>query len=290
MSALNIPARPVVFIHGLWIHTAAWQPWQDLFANAGYVPHAPGWTGDGASPAATRAHSETLAGLGVGELTAGYARYIEDLPVKPIVIGHSFGGLIAQKLLADGHAAAAVALSPAPIKGATKLPLAQIRSALPVLRNPKNKTRAVALSERQFRYGFGNTLSSAESRQLFDSYAIPGSGRTVFELTAAKKDPQSPTAVDTALGSRGPLLITGATKDHTVPEVVSRQAYGLYADSTAVTDYHAFEGRGHSLVFDSGWADVAGYVLRWVIGHDAALDTSRDAASSSDTTAGTPST
>jgi pimeloyl-ACP methyl ester carboxylesterase len=278
MTAPLSPARPVVFIHGLWVHTAAWKPWLDLFAQAGYDPHAPGWTGDGATPAATRAHPEALAGIGIADLTAGYARYLETLPARAIVVGHSFGGLIAQKLLADGHAAAAVALSPAPIKGATKLPLAQIRSALPVLRNPRNKARAVSLSARQFRFGFGNTLSRDESRRLFDDYAIPGPGRPVFELTAAKKDPQSPTTVDTGDSSRGPLLITGAAKDHTVPEVVSRQAHGLYAGSGAVTDYHAFPGRGHSLVFDSGWEDVARYVLRWVIAHDPVVDENLGAA------------
>ena len=151
-----------------------------------------------------------MAGLGVADLTAGYAAYIQSLPAKPVVIGHSFGGLSAQKLLTDGLAAAAVVLSPAPIKGATKLPLAQIRSALPVLRNPRNKARAVALTARQFRYGFGNALTTSESRRLFDAFAIPGPGRPVFELTAAKKDSQSPTAVDTTTGDRGPLLITGA--------------------------------------------------------------------------------
>ena len=267
MSVPNAPVPPVVFIHGLWIHSAAWRPWQQLFADAGYEPHAPGWTGDAATPAATRARPEAMAGLGVAELTAGYARYIAALPVRPIVVGHSFGGLIAQKLLADGVAGAAVAISPAPIKGATKLPLAQIRSALPVLRNPRNKTRAVALTARQFRYGFGNAIGKDEARTLYDTYAIPGPGRPVFELTAAKKDPRSPTAVDlTAV--RGPLLITGASDDHTVPEVVSRQAHGLYAGSPSVTDYHAFTGRGHSLVLDSGWPDVARYVLRWIADQD----------------------
>jgi pimeloyl-ACP methyl ester carboxylesterase len=270
MSATKPEDRPVVFIHGLWVHTSAWQPWQELFAQAGYAPHAPGWTGDGATPAATRAYPGPMAGLGVADLTAGYAAYIKSLPAKPVVIGHSFGGLIAQKLLSDGLASAAVALSPAPIKGATKLPLAQIRSALPVLRNPRNKGRAVALTARQFRYGFGNALTTTESRRLFDTFAIPGPGRPVFELTAAKKDPQSATAVDTATGDRGPLLITGAARDHTVPEVVARQAHGLYASSPAVADYHVFDGRGHSLTFDSGWNEVAGYVLRWVIEHDPA--------------------
>ncbi|WP_436536163.1 alpha/beta hydrolase [Actinoplanes sp. HUAS TT8] len=254
---------PVVFIHGLWIHSAAWQPWQELFAAAGYTTHAPGWTGDAATPAATRARPEALAGIGVAELTAGYARFLEGLPARPIVIGHSFGGLIAQKLLADGLADAAVALSPAPVKGATKLPLAQIRSALPVLRSPKNKDRAVVLTERQFRYGFGNAVSRDESRKLHDAYAIPGPGRPIFELTAAKKDPQSPTKVNFS-AVRGPLLITGAGADHTVPEVVSRQAYGLYSQSPSVTDYHVFPDRGHSLVFDSGWREVAQHVLTWV--------------------------
>ncbi|MEV4343273.1 alpha/beta fold hydrolase [Actinoplanes sp. NPDC049596] len=264
--------QPVVFIHGLWIHSAAWRPWLEFFAEAGYAPHAPGWLGDAATPAATRSRADAVAGHGIAELTAAYARYIRDLPVKPIVIGHSFGGLIAQKLLADDLAEAAVAISPAPVKGATKLPFAQIRSALPVLRSPKNKERAVALTARQFRYGFGNAVSKDEARRLYDTYAIPGPGRPVFELTAAKKDPRSPTEVDFA-AVRGPLLITGATADHTVPEVVSRQAYGLYAGSPSVTDYHAFVGRGHSLVLDSGWRDVARYVLHWVARQNAATPT-----------------
>ena len=187
-------------------------------------------------------------------------------PAKPIVVGHSFGGLIAQKLLAGGQASAAV-VSPAPIRGASKLPWAQIRSALPVLSRPGNKKRAVALTRRQFRYGFGNALDSEESGRLFDSYAIPGPGRPVFELTAAKKDPSSPTAVDTTTGDRGPLLIIGAGKDHTVPEVVSRQAYGLYANSLATTDYHVFPDRGHAFAFDGRSRDVADYALAWLRQH-----------------------
>ena len=270
MTTPHLPARPVVFIHGLWIHSAAWQPWHQLFSEAGYQTHAPGWTGDSATAPATRSRPDAMAGIGVAELTAGYARYIRDLPAKPILVGHSFGGLIAQKLLADGLADAAVAISPAPVKGAGKLPFAQIRSALPVLRNPKNKTRAVALTARQFRYGFGNAVSKDEARELYDAYAIPGPGRPVFELTGAKKDPRSPTQVNFS-AVRGPLLITGAGADHTVPEVVARQAFGLYAGSPSVTEYHAFEGRGHSLVFDSGWRDVAQHVLRWVTRQDAAL-------------------
>jgi non-heme chloroperoxidase len=267
MSTPSISPRPVIFVHGLWIHTSAWQPWQDLFAEHGYQPHAPGWTGDSDTADLSRDNPDRMAGIGIAELTAGYAAFIEQLPAKPLVIGHSFGGLIAQKLLDTGHASTAVAISPAPIRGASKLPLAQIRSALPVLGRPWNRSRAVALTERQFRYGFGNALPRAESRTLFEKYAIPGPGRPVFELTGAKKDLNSPTAVDVTNRDRGPLLIVGAGQDHTVPEVVSRQAHGLYAGSGAVTDYRVFEDRGHSLVFDSRWPDVARDVLDWLTQH-----------------------
>lgn len=255
---------PVVLIHGLWIHSSAWQPWLDLYRAAGYDVHAPGWPGDGPTPQATRANPAAVAGQGVAEITAGYQRFIATLPERPIVVGHSFGGLIAQRLLAEGHAAAAVAIDPAPIRGVKKLPFAQIRSALPVLSNPRNKRRAVMLSERQFRYSFGNALSREESRDLYARFAIPGPGRPLFEVTSAAKNPESPTAVDTHTATRGPLLIIGGGADHTVPEVVAREAYELYHDSAAVTEYHAFPGRGHSLVFDHGWKDVADHTLTWL--------------------------
>ena len=175
--------------------------------------------------------------------------------------------MIAQKLLAKGLATHAVAIDPGPIKGVTKVPLAQIRTALPVLRRKSNRHEAVALSARQFRYGFGNAISADEARKLYDSFAIPGPGRPLFEVTSSKKDPDSPAAVDTTTGDRGPLLIIGGGKDHTVPEVVARQAYELYAQSPAVTDYHVFPDRGHSLVFDSGWREVADYTVGWLAQH-----------------------
>jgi non-heme chloroperoxidase len=256
--------RPVVFIHGLWVHASAWEPWQDLFSHIGYQVHAPGWVGDSATAAQTRSDSSRMTGLGIADLASGYQEFIGSLPRRPIVVGHSFGGLIAQKLLSSGHAEAVVALSPAPIRGADKLPWPQIRSALPVLSRPWNKDRVVALSQRQFRYGFGNAVSGEESRRLFDHFAIPGPGRPVFELTGAKKDPASPTAVDTSSADRGPLLIIGAGQDHMVPEVVSHQAYGLYAGSAAVTDYHSFPDRGHALTMDARWEEVAQYVLKWL--------------------------
>jgi non-heme chloroperoxidase len=259
---------PVVFIHGLWIHSAAWQPWVELYRSAGYNAMAPGWPGDGPSPDDTRKNPVAVAGKGIDDITNGYLDVISQLPVRPVVVGHSFGGLIAQKLLAGGMAAAAIAIDPGQIKGVKPLPLAQIRSGLPVLSKPGNKKRAVALTKKQFRYGFGNALSEGESAQLFDRYAIPGPGKPLFEASAANFKKSSPAAVDTRKPDRGPLLIVGGGKDHTVPEVVARAAYKLYSGSGAVTDYHAFPDRGHSLVLDHGWREIADYTLSWLVSQD----------------------
>ena len=259
--------RPVVFIHGLWIHSTAWEPWVDLYRDAGYEPLAPGWPGDGPTVDSTRSEPTTVAGYGLADIVTHYTKIIVDLARRPVVIGHSFGGLIAQQLLASGYASHAVAIDPGPPKGVTKVPLAQIRAALPVLWKKSNRDAAVSLTERQFRYGFANAVSKSEARELFQRWAIPGPGKPLFEATSAKKDPHSPAAVDTANSDRGPLLITGGGKDHQVPEIVTRQAYQLYAGSRAITDYHVFDDRGHSLVFDSGWRQVADYTLDWLAKH-----------------------
>ncbi len=260
-------SQPVVFIHGLWIHSAAWAPWAELYREAGYEPLTPGWPGDGPSVEATRHGASAVAGHGLADIAEHYTKIIVDLPQRPVVVGHSFGGLIAQQLLTSGLATHAVAIDPGPPKGVTKVPLSQIRAALPVLRAKSNRDSAVSLTERQFRYSFANALSKAEAHELFGRWTIPGPGKPLFEATSAKKDPNSPATVDTTTSDRGPLLITGGGKDHQVPEVVTRLAYQLYANSRAITDYHVFPDRGHSLVIDSGWRDVADYTLTWLRRH-----------------------
>jgi pimeloyl-ACP methyl ester carboxylesterase len=136
-----------------------------------------------------------------------------------------------------------------------------------VLRSKANRDGSVMLTRRQFRYAFGNAVSREESDELYRRCAIPGPGRPIFDLTAAKKDPHSPTEVDLSDRVRGPLLILGGERDHTIPEVVARQAAELYQPGTN-TEYRRIPGRGHSLVFDSGWREVADVVLDWVGQHD----------------------
>ncbi len=255
---------PVLFIHGLWIHASAWQPWQDLFEAHGYTTSAPGWPGDGDTVQATRDNPSALDGIGISAICRHYAALIDAMDVKPIVVGHSFGGLIAQELLVNDYAVAAVAIDPAPIKGVKILPFSQLRSGLPVLGNPANKNRTVSLTAKQFHYSFGNTLDRAESDDLFDRWTIPGPGRPLFEDATANFTKNSPAAVDTHRARRGPLLLISGTEDHTVPQKVTEAVFKLYADNPSHTDYHRLDGRGHSLTMDSGWRDVADVALNWI--------------------------
>ncbi len=255
---------PVVFIHGLWIHSAAWHEWVELFRAAGYDPTAPGWPGDSSDVEQTRKNAAALANKGIDDISAHYTKVIGGLTAKPIVIGHSFGGLIAQRLLGEGYAQAAVAIDPGQIKGVRPLPFAQIRSGLPVLSKPSNKKKSVSLTRKQFRYGFGNALTEEESDELFEKWTIPGPGRPLFEASAANFKRTSPAAVDTHRNDRGPLLIIAGGQDHTVPAVVAKAAYKLYADSSATTDLHELSDRGHSLVLDHGWREVADVTLDWL--------------------------
>ncbi|MFC1433967.1 alpha/beta hydrolase [Streptacidiphilus sp. N1-3] len=255
---------PVVFIHGLWIHSDSWNEWSELYRQAGYDPVAPGWPGEYDSVAATRQHAAAVANHGIEDITASYRRVIDGFTVKPVVVGHSFGGLIAQKLLAEQYASAAVAIDPAQIRGVKPVPPAQLRSGWPVLSRPGNRKKAVSLTREQFRYGFGNAVPQAESDELFDRWTIPGPGRPLFEASAANFSRNSPAAVDTRTHDRGPLLIIGGGQDHTVPESVAKAAYKLYAHSAATTDYQSFPDRGHSLVFDHGWHEIADATLAWL--------------------------
>src|ERR1039458_6998969 len=142
---------PVVFIHGLWLHAARGNRWLDLFRGAGCEPIAPGWPGEPETVRAARENPDLVADTGIDDAVGHFAEIIGALDVKPVIIGHSFGGLLAEKLLGQDLAAAAVAIDPAQVKGVLPLPLAQIRAALPVLGNPANLHKAILPQGRLFR-------------------------------------------------------------------------------------------------------------------------------------------
>ncbi|ROS27988.1 alpha/beta hydrolase [Cellulomonas sp. PhB150] len=259
--------RPVVFIHGLWLHASSWQPWVEKFREAGYDPVAPGWPHEADTVAEARERADDVANVGIDDAVDHYAALIATLPAPPILIGHSFGGLITEKLLGQGRGAAGIAIDPAQIKGVLPLPLAQLRAGFPALGNPANLHKAVSLTKEQFRFGFGNAVSQEESDALYEQWTIPSPARPLFQAAAANFVMHSQAAVDTKNTDRGPLLLISGTADHTVPDVVTRSTFKQYRDSTAVTELRQFEGRGHSLTIDSGWEDVAQASLTWLLGH-----------------------
>jgi len=255
---------PVLFIHGLWLHATSWASWLDLFRDAGYETSAPGWPGEPGTAEEARAHPDDLADHGIDDVVAHYTKVINGLDSKPILIGHSFGGMIAQKLLGQNLAAAAVAIDAAQIKGVLPLPLSSLRVTFPVFKNPTNRHRAVSLTAEQFRYAFGNAITEQESDELYERWAVPAPGKPLFEAAAANFDPHSPAKVDTANELRGPLLLIMGGRDHTVPEAVTQATLKQYRHSEAVTDIMEFADRAHSLTIDHGWREVADTALTWL--------------------------
>lgn len=257
---------PVVFVHGLWLHSTSWQNWVELFTEAGYETAAPEWPGAADTVEETRAHPEAQAGKGLAEIISYHADVLKGFGSKPIVIGHSFGGLVAQSLLGQDLAAAAVAIDPAQVKGVLPLPLAQLRAGLPVLGNPLNLSKSFVPSKKQFKYGFGNELSQEESDELYDKWVIPSPARPLFEAAIANLAPKSPARAEVRNSARGPLLLISGRQDHTVPDAVTRATFRLYRHSNAVTELQQFD-RGHSLTVDHGWREIAQSSLDWLRAH-----------------------
>lgn len=254
--------RTIVFIHGLWIHSTAWQPWMDFFRAHGYETLNPAWPGDGETVAASRSNPQSIANRGVEEVVNSYEKVIAGLKEKPIVIGHSFGGLVTQIILSRGVAAAGVAIDPAPMKGVWQLPLSALVSSWPVLSNPFNLKKAVSLTFDQFKYAFANAIPESEAKDLYDRWTIPAPARPLFQAAMASFAGVE-TKVDTKNSTRGPLLITGGEKDHIAPPVLGKAAAKKY-NKSVITDFKLFENRGHSLASDHGWQEIAQYSFEWL--------------------------
>jgi non-heme chloroperoxidase len=261
---MSQPGRPLVFIHGLWLHGTSWGSWEEFFREAGYAPVAPGWPGESDTAEETRRDPSKVAGKGIADVVLHYARIIRDLDGPPVVIGHSFGGLIAQRLLGQNLAAAVVAIDAAPIKGVLNVPPSALRVASIALRRPANRNEAVVLTREQFRYGFANAVPEQEAAELYERWTIPSPGRPLFEAALANFTPGSPAKVDTGNKERGPLLLIAGGRDRTVPAVITTSTRKLYHKSPAITDFQEFPDRGHSLTVDHGWREVAQRALDWL--------------------------
>src|SRR5258708_3147962 len=216
---------PVVFIHGLWLLASSWDRWAGVFEEAGYVAVTPGWPDDPETVGDANAHPGVMADKTVRQVADHYTQVIGQLKKKPAVIGHSFGGLIAQIVAGRALATATVAVDPAPFRGVLPLPFSALKSASPVLLNPANRNRAIALTFEQFRYGWANAVGEDEAKELYRTFHVPGPGAPIFQAALANLNPWTEVKVDTANAARGPLLILSADKDHTVPWPTANASY-----------------------------------------------------------------
>jgi non-heme chloroperoxidase len=255
---------PVVFIHGLWLLPHSWDRWATVFAQAGYAPVQPGWPDDPETVEEANAHPEVFARKTVGQVADHCAEVIGQLNAKPAVIGHSFGGLLVQIIAGRGLSAATVAIDPAPFRGVLPLPFSALKSASPVLGNPANRNRAIPLTYEQFRYGFANAVSEDEAKQLYETFAVPASGAPLFQAATANLNPRTEAKVDSKNPDRGPLLIISGEKDNTAPWAIANASYKKQKRNQAVTEIIEMPNRGHGLVIDSGWREVADTALAFV--------------------------
>ena len=249
---------PVVFVHGLWLLDSSWDRWAEYFEQAGYVAVTPGWPDDPTSIEDAHEHPEKFAGKSVGDVAAYQQNIIERLDKTPAIIGHSFGGVLVQILAGRGLAAATVAIDPAPSRGVLPLPIPALKAAAPVLANPANRHRAVALTFEQFRYGFANAVTEEEAHQLYADFHVAGSGIPLFQAAFANINPRTEAKALKKGKDRGPMLIITGELDHQAPGAIAEATYKKQRKNEFFeTELIEIAGRGHSLTIDSGWEEVA---------------------------------
>jgi pimeloyl-ACP methyl ester carboxylesterase len=255
---------PVVFIHGLWLLPSSWDNWAEFFKKAGYAPLTPDWPDDPETVEEARANPEVLAGKKLGEVADHTAEVIAGLERKPAVMGHSTGGLLAQLIADRGLSAATVAIDPGPFRGVLPLPYSTLKVSAPILRNPRNRGRAITLTFDQFKYGWANALDEEEARRLYDTYHVAAPGVALMQMANANLNPFTEAKVDTKNPERGPLLIIEGDDDHTVHPAIAKAAYKRQRRNEGVTELKTIPNRGHALTIDSGWREVAQTALDFV--------------------------
>ena len=249
---------PLMLIHGAWLSSRSWENFADYFRKRGFAVSAPEWPRKEGDVEELRADAD--------EIVDHYEQQIRALDQPPVLIGHSFGGLIVELLLDRGLGRAGVALSPAPPKGILVLPFSSLKAAAPALAHPSKWHGIVTLTLEEFTYGFVNTFSPEEAAAAYERYAVPETGQIFYEAGFANFHLNPPTEVHFKNAERAPLLIVGAEKDQTVPASLSKKQYEKYERSDAETEYLEFEGRPHLLMAAEGWDEVAAAIDSWLDG------------------------
>jgi len=262
---MNASRKTIVLIHGLWVTPKSWQPFKGHFESRGHNVIASPWPGITKDVAAMRRAPSGLNGVGIEEVVAHYVGIIRSLPEPPIIMGHSYGGLITQLLIDKGLGAAGVAIDSVPPKGVLILPLSTYLALTPAFLQPSTLKNTFIFTFRKWWQVFANTLSEAEARAAFEEQVIPASGRAIFQAALSNLTPDSLATINFSNGSRAPLLFIGGEKDVIMPAALNRKNCRKYAASSAVTEYREFPGRSHYLIAERGWEEVAEYALNWAM-------------------------
>jgi pimeloyl-ACP methyl ester carboxylesterase len=257
---------PLMLIHGAWLSSRSWENFSEYFRDRGFDVSAPEWPRKQGDVEELREDADAIEGLGLNEIVDHYEAQIRTLDEPPVLIGHSFGGLIVELLLDRGLGRAGVAMSPAPPKGILVLPFSSLKAAAPALAHPSKWHGIVTLTPEEFTYAFVNTFSPEDAAAAYEKYAVPESGQIFYEAGFANFHLHPPTEVHFKKEDRAPLLIVGAEADHTVPASLSKKEYEKYEKSDATTDYIEFPGRPHLMMVAEGWEEIAAGIETWLAG------------------------
>jgi pimeloyl-ACP methyl ester carboxylesterase len=264
-----MPDRPdtIVLIHGFWVTPRSWEDWIAHYEAKGFNVIAPAYPGFEVEVEALNADPTPIEQLTVPAVVSHLESVVSALDSPPIIMGHSAGGVFTQLLLDRGYGAAGVAINSAPTEGVKTVPLSQIRSTFPVLKNPANRHKAVGFDLEHWTYAFTNTFTDEESQRLYERYHIPASGNVFWGSVLANIHPgHDDTWVDYKNESRPPLLFISATDDHLMPPKVQRSNAKHYKAPGTITEVIEFPGP-HLLPAREGWEEVADYALDWALEH-----------------------
>lgn len=246
-----------MLVHGAWMVPASWDNFRKAFQAEGYSVVAPAWPGLDRPVSDIRADpGRDFGSMSLRSIVDSYVSGIVSLSAPPLLVGHSFGGLIVQMLLDRGFGAAGVAIDPAPIAGVVPDPVS-LGAALPIVLRWNGWSRPFMLSQRGFAARFANTMDEAARKEAYDRYVVPAPGRIFYEAAF-----WSGTGVAPSRRTQ-PLLITAAEHDRTVAPLLAERAFRRQRKSAALTDFHEFAGRSHALCFEPGWEEVAAHVIGW---------------------------
>lgn len=266
-STLPSSSKTILLIHGLWVTPRSWEKFQGYYEARGYRVLAPAWPGIKGEVEDMQRDASSFDGTSIEQVVAHYAAISEALPEKPIIVGHSYGGLITQILIDRGLGAAGVAIDSVPAKGIKLLPFSTIEALTPALANPLTVKGTYLFPFARWWRVFANSLSETEARAAYARYAIPAPGKAIFQAALSNVTPGSGATVNFRNADRAPLLFIGGEKDVIMPASLNRKNFRKYRHSSAVTAYKEFAGRSHFIIGEAGWEEVAGYALDWALQH-----------------------